>query len=67
MPAQPPRAGTWKNADEAAAYCSMSKRHLLRLAREGRVRGEQIVKGGHWRFHVDWLDHFLSGGRALSA
>ncbi len=57
----PAQSKTWLTTDEAAAYLRMSTRHLLRLARTGQIRGEQIVRGGHWRFHRDWLD-----GRAAS-
>jgi excisionase family DNA binding protein len=54
----------WFNTAEAAAYCRMSTRHLLRLAKRGAVRGEQIAQGGHWRFHRDWLDALLAGDTA---
>ncbi len=52
----PAPAKTWLTTDEAAAHLRMSTRHLLRLARAGRIKGEQIVRGGHWRFRIDWLD-----------
>jgi excisionase family DNA binding protein len=56
----------WLNTAEAAAYARMSTRHLLRLAKRGAVRGEQIAQGGHWRFHRDWLDAFLAGDTATA-
>lgn len=52
----PATTTTWLTTDEAAAHLRMSTRHLLRLARTGQIRGEQIVRGGHWRFRLDWLD-----------
>ena len=53
----PTSTAVWLTTDEAAAHLRMSTRHLLRLARAGQIRGEQLVRGGRWRFHRNDLDN----------
>lgn len=56
-----PSGQSWHTTAEAARYCRMSTKQLLRYARSGQVRGEQVSgAGGTWRFHTTWLDAFLS-------
>ena len=49
------------NGDQSAAYVSLSKAHLMRLAREGAVRSYKL--GKFRRFAVEDLDQFIEGCR----
>ena len=51
----------WFTTGEAARFCRMSTKQLLRYATSGRLEGEQLVPGGRWRFHIDQLNAFLRG------
>jgi len=54
----------WFTAAEAARYARISRQVLLRFARDGRLKGEQVSgRNGTWRFHREWLDAWLSGGQ----
>lgn len=54
-----PVGQVWHTTGEAARFCRMSTKQLLRYAQAGRLEGEQLVPGGHWRFHIDQLNAFL--------
>jgi excisionase family DNA binding protein len=59
-----PSVQRWFTAAEAAIYARMSRQVLLRFARDGRLKGEQVSgRNGTWRFHRDDLDAFLRGDR----
>lgn len=51
----------WFTTAEAASYCRMSTKQLLRYATSGRLDGEQLVPGGRWRFHITRLDALMTG------
>lgn len=62
MPAPNHAVQVWFTSAEAAAYTRMSVKQLLRYATSEVLRGEQVGgRRGHWRFHVTWLDEFMSG------
>jgi hypothetical protein len=61
-PSTPPVQQAWFTTGEAATYCRMSTKQLLRYATAGLLQGEQVAgRGGRWRFHIDQLNAFLTG------
>jgi len=48
---------------EAAQRLGYSSRWLANLRRSGRVRYQQVVKGGKVFYRAEWLEELMSGMR----
>lgn len=56
----------WFTTKQAADYMGFSPDWVRYLAQVGELRGRQRTRGGHWRFHRQWLDAHLAGERPQS-
>lgn len=53
--------GPWLTVPEAAARGRAGESTILRALATEELHGEQRVKGGKWRIHVDELDAWVRG------
>ena len=60
---QLPREERFVDADAAAAFLSLARKHLLKLARLGKIPAYPITFGSRavWRFRISELENWMLG------
>jgi Helix-turn-helix domain len=60
---QLPREERFVDADAAAAFLSLSRKHLLKLARLSKIPAYPITFGSRavWRFRISELENWMLG------